>query len=125
MTDQERSAAREAVIDYRAGFGLSLAETGGPEKEAIEAMHAVLAKHEADVRKRLADEIAFWENEQGARHSDYLAVVNPPEPPKPVLCKICGAPIWFAAAANEWLHTDGGHRMCGYAQPVASEGGAS
>jgi len=99
MTDQEHSAAREAVIDYRAGFGLSLGETGGPEKEAIEAMHTVLTKHEADVRKRIAYELdrawppttpAYYGFSVMAIRDKIRAIVNPPKPPKSVLCEHCG-----------------------------------
>jgi len=88
MTDQERSAAREAVLEYELNLTGIMGSSAGDKATA--AMHAVLTEHEANLRKRIAKEIkrvcpgspdALWVAEN---------IVSPPEPPKMVLCR-CGA----------------------------------
>jgi len=124
MTDQERRAARIAALFYRSTVGCCFPE---PTENAIAVMHAVLTKHETDLRKHITKEIK--RKCPGSPDALWVAanIVKPPEPSQPVLCKICHAPIRLAFFIDreEYVHVNGGNRMCGYAQPVAGEVGAS
>jgi hypothetical protein len=82
MTDQERSAAREALAQFYSIPSTSSANYPFAES-SIAVMHAVLKKHEADFRKRIADDVksllpALGDYKRGL--NDALAIVKPPEP---------------------------------------------